>query len=71
MFLSKAEKIKWVEELKSAPDRVINILRMANPELISWYLTNSKEISYIVNDLQKSEFSKLIDDGMLDKFNKL
>jgi len=44
---------------------------MATPEQISWYLTNSKEIAYIVDDLAKSDFSKIVDDGMLDKFNKL
>lgn len=71
MFLSKAEKIKRVENLRNTPDWVINILWMATPEQISWYLTNSKEIAYIVDDLAKSDFSKIVDDGMLDKFNKL
>ena len=40
---------------------------MATPELISRYLTNSKELAFILDDLNKSEFSK-IDDGMIDKF---
>ena len=40
---------------------------MATPELVSWYLSNSKELSFILEDLNKSEMSK-VDDGMIDKF---
>ena len=70
MFLTKAEKIWKVEEFRKHPDRIINILRMATPELISRYLTNSWELQYILDDLNKSSLSS-IDDGMIDKFEKL
>lgn len=71
MFLTRAEKIQKIEEYKKHPDRIINILKLATPELISRYLSNSKELSYILDDLNKSELSKLEDDGMIDKFFKL
>lgn len=71
MFLTKAEKIRKIEEYKQHPDRIINILKQATPDLISRYLSNSKELSYIIEDLNKSELSKLQDDGMIDKFFKL